>query len=410
VAIRFGPTGRTAAALSANGRVAAWEIPSGREAWPAVLLPGPLRAAAFSTDLTVAVTVDLGGKVQAWEGLEPAAPRPVLEHCLTVGPSGVAVTARAGLGAAIGNVRAGAGFRGLTEAGKPEAAEISPDGRRVALAEADGTVRLCAADQTGPERLLRHPDRIRGMAFSPRGDRLFTLCQDGAARLWDVQSGELAVPPIRHFNGPYAFVQGGFSDRGELLLRAITGDVEIRAAAPPYAPVARVNPAAETARFVSGTRRFLTGTSDGFLALWDPAQASGELDTKERPNNLDAPMLPKGPHGDLVLAVTSSSDGRLAATGSADSYARLWDLRIGALLIPGLPHEDPVVQVEFSADARRLATGTDQGEVRLWDVRTGQPLTLPERCGEKATLLRFSNDGRMLLVVTEGRRLYRIPI
>ncbi|MFE2151758.1 CHAT domain-containing protein [Streptomyces lavendulae] len=69
----------------------------------------------------------------------------------------------------------------------------------------------------------------------------------------------------------------------------------------------------------------------------------------------------------IVSAVAFSADGRLFATGSASSAARVWDAATGRLLLD-VRHAMGVNALAFDPDGTRIATGGSNASVRVWDV------------------------------------------
>src|SRR5262249_45427774 len=73
--------------------------------------------------------------------------------------------------------------------GRVNCVACSPDGKRLASASSDQTVKLWDS-QTGNEllSLKGHTNEVRGLAFSPDGDRLVSAGRE--IKMWDARSGK----------------------------------------------------------------------------------------------------------------------------------------------------------------------------------------------------------------------------
>jgi WD40 repeat protein len=290
--VAFTPEGRYLATANDNGAVSILRV------------PGPPVAYAPGSPLKPPDPAKLAGRPSAADALKR---EDIPEELLKRAGGGDAAKAPPELVAILGGARG--------HAGQVFAVVISPDGRTLASAGIDRTIKLW---DLATARLVRtltgHANRVHSLAFHPKGKALVSCSLDGTIKLWDLTSGK------------------------ERYTR--TGNVTFHVAIGP------------------GGRRFASCGEDRLIKIWDTA--SGKL------------LRTLAGHASEVWRVVFSADGTVLASAGGDRTVRLWDVAGGWQFAVLRGQTDHVRSVLFSPDGRTLASASNDRAIRLWDLATLQ--------------------------------------
>ena len=247
------------------------------------------------------------------------------------------------------------------------AAAFSPDGRILAAAGAGRQVWLWDVSRPAhPVRLgppLTGPaSTVYSVTFSPRGGLLAAGSADDTVRLWDV-SAPGRPKALTTITGPAGYVQSvAFSPDGRLLA-AGGADKTVRLwnVASPAHPVALGKPLTGPARLVYSVafspdgRLLAAGSQDHKVWLWQVGPAGRATPAGSLTGATD-----------WVNAVSFSPDGAALAAGTSGDSAVVWNLGSRAVTAV-LPHPQPVTSLAWDGPAR-LITGNADGAVRTWSL------------------------------------------
>jgi WD40 repeat protein len=249
--------------------------------------------------------------------------------------------------------------------------------------------------------------QVTAVASSPDGKTLAAAYRDGTIRLWDTASHRLVGsatwggtadalaftgsgknPEALEVAGPTAVGAWNLADRAKIArhrladLTVVTGG--------------------RSAAFSRDGSTLATGGDDGNVRLWD-------LATEQE---IGAPMSSGlAP----VEAVAFSLDGATVAAGSSDGTVQLWDAttqqEVGTTMTAG---PAAISALAFGPGGKVLAAGGEDGDVRLWDaatqsqpgatMATGAPVAALSFSGNGTTLATAEGDGRTELWSTATQK------
>lgn len=241
---------------------------------------------------------------------------------------------------------------------------FSPDGKLIASASRDNTVRLWGIDGSLVKVLEGHSDRVQHIAFSPTGDLLASASLDGTVRLWRTD-GTL----LKRLEG-YSVVnnQVAFSPDGQLLASVAYDDRTIKLSQLDGTVVAALKAHTDqvtSLAFSPDGHHLASASNDATVKLWHIHRPGTPQKLSNPSDNAYYLLKTLRGHQSGVNRVSFNPNGEFLASASDDHTIRYWK-RDGSLMKVLEKHADSVESLSFSPDGQRMISTSDDDIVRLW--------------------------------------------
>jgi len=401
-AIAFHPNSRHLLSADDSGAVQVWDVTSGNRLHRFELRPESAASAiAFNASGSLFCSAHKDGDLNIWRAdlFEVIHHRSLCARALCAAafsPHGdlVAIGSESGEVLLVPPSAQGRVRRLHEHTSAVNGVAFSPDGQWLASVGEDGCLILwqLRANDSAYLILREHLDAVRSVAFSPDGNQLVTTSDDKDVKIWDVR--RLLQRPERH---PRAVPMwcSALSRDGKLVI-GDNGDRLVVWGVGSGLPMRAIHGAHR------GDVLCCAISPDGTWAL------SGGRDRRLRMWSLPDGKLIRTleGHRDAIWRCAISPDGRWLASASADQSVRVWSAESGALRFQLIGHSDQVNCCAISPDGRYIASASQDGTARLWSAADGSELArLDGHRDQPVIVCTFSPDGRYLATGAYDRKI-----
>lgn len=267
---------------------------------------------------------------------------------------------------------------------------FSPDGRTLASASKDGTVKLWSREGKPLASSENMGKDVYSVSFSPDGKTLASGDANNQVILWQYQGKSLTPrsPSLGHTDNVRSV---SFSPDGQLLASGDFNKViklwrQEGNSWKFHKDLEGHKNKIQSVTFSPDSQLIASSSADGTVKLWN---RNGDLI-----NTLYG-------HTAIVTQVTFSPDSQILASVSGDQNVILWS-KNGTLLHTINGHENYIYGVQFSPDGKTLASASDDGRVILWNFNLDD--LLKQGCTLARSYLHTNPS-----ITSEIRRLCNVP-
>ena len=231
---------------------------------------------------------------------------------------------------------------------------ISTDGKLMATAATDNTVRLWRKNSTGwqPSKVLKHDGWVVDVAISPDAKTIASASRDRTVKLWN-QDGKL-LNTLQH-SQPVTSV--AIKLNGQIVTGSEDGTIKIWQQGNIVSTL-RGHTAAVEAITISPDRKIISGSEDGTIKIWQQGKAIKTLTG----------------HSSGVRALAVTADGKIIS-GSRDKTLKIWNSN-GTEITTLKGHLAPVYGVAVNPLNNQIVSASADKTLKIWNSNGTEITTL----------------------------------
>ncbi|MEL6495817.1 MAG: caspase family protein [Cyanobacteria bacterium J06623_7] len=236
--------------------------------------------------------------------------------------------------------------------------KYSPDGKTIASASWDNSVKLWNADNGELITSLKHADAVNSIAFSPDNQTLVTGAENNKIYIWSISKQPQITQVLTGHTDSIKTVT--VSPNGKFIASSgYDRQIKIWSSAGELLQTIEAHSLAITAlTFTADSQTLASASWDNSIKLWSIADSG-------KTSNLRQTLTR---HQDGVTTLGFNSDATVLASGSADRQIKLWNVTSGELIKTTRGHTSQINSLAFSSDDKTLISGEAQQSLFQWNL------------------------------------------
>lgn len=232
--------------------------------------------------------------------------------------------------------------------------------------------------------LLAHTDTVQSVAISPNGREVASASDDGTVKIWQIDSN--SSTPIREIKDQGGWVRSVvFLTDNQIITAGLDKNIRIIDTT-----------SGKVLKLIKGHTNLISGLA---IAPDQDLLVSGSYDNRVNLWQISTGKLRRSikEHTDKILAVAISPNGEQIASASRDRTIKIWDIKTGKALATLKGHLGEVNSIVFTPDGKRIISAGGDRLIRIWDLATSKQLY---------TLIGHDDEVKAIAITSDGNYLF----